>query len=70
MEDFKAAWAIDADALRAISARYDIDIKIYGFESGMKFNQDIEIVKGKIIKDDEIQFDNYQWECINPNLGG
>lgn len=70
LEDFKAAWAIDADALRAISARYDIDIKIYGFESGIEFNQDIEIVKGKIIKDDEIQFDDYQWECINPNLGG
>lgn len=70
LENFKAAWGIDAGALRVISARYDIDIKIYGFERGMEFNQDIEIVKGKIIKDNEIQFDDYQWECVNPNLGG
>ena len=70
LENFKAAWGIDADALRVISNRYDIDIKIYAFEAGMEFNQDIEIIKGKIIKDDEIKFENYQWECIEPNLGG
>ena len=46
------------------------DIKIYAFEAGMEFNQDIEIIKGKIIKDKEIKFENYQWECIEPNIGG
>lgn len=70
LENFKAAWGIDAEALRVISNRYNIDFKIYGFEAGMEFNQDIEIIKGKIIKDEEIKFDNYAWECINPNLGG
>lgn len=70
LKNFKAAWGIDTDALRTISKRYNIDIKIYGFECGMEFNQDIEIIKGKIIKDEEIKFENYQWECINPDLGG
>lgn len=70
LENFKAAWGIDTDALRTISKRYNIDIKIYGFERGMEFNQDIEIIKGKIIKDEEIKFENYRWECINPDLGG
>lgn len=70
LEDFKAAWGIDVDALRTISKRYNIDIKIYGFERGMEVNQDIEIVKGEIIKDREIEFNNYIWECINPMLGG
>lgn len=70
LENFKAAWGIDADALRLISNRYNIDIKIYAFEAGMEFNQDIEIIKGKIIKDKEIKFTNYQWECIEPNIGG
>lgn len=70
LKNFKAAWGIEADALRAISSRYDIDIKIYGFESGMQFNQDIEIVKGRILKDNEIQFKDYIWECIDPELGG
>lgn len=70
LENFKAAWGIDTEALRVISAKYNIDFKIYGFESGMEFNQDIEIIKGQIIKDDEIKFDDYIWECIEPNLGG
>ena len=70
LENFKAAWGIDADALRVISARYGIDLKIYGFECGMEFNQDIEIIKGIIVKDEEIKFDDYQWECIEPGIGG
>lgn len=70
LENFRAAWGIDADSLRVISNRYNIDIKIYAFEAGMEFNQDIEIVKGKIIKDEEIKFKDYVWECIEPNIGG
>lgn len=70
LKNFRAAWGIDADALRVISTRYDIDFKIYAFECGMEFNQDIEIVKGKIIKNEEITFDNYYWECIEPEIGG
>lgn len=70
LEDFKAAWGIDAEALRVISKRYDIDFKIYAFESGMEFNQDVEIIKGKIVKDEEIKFKDYVWECIEPNIGG
>lgn len=70
LENFKAAWGIDTEALRVISKRYSIDFKIYAFESGMEFNQDIEIIKGKIVKDEEIKFKDYVWECIEPNIGG
>ena len=67
---FRAAWVIEAEQLAKISKEYNIDFKIYGFEQGMEFNQDIEIIKGKIIKDKEIKFDNYNWDCICPKLGG
>lgn len=70
LENFKAAWNIDTEELRTISEKYSIDIKTYGFERGMEFNQDIEIVKGKIIKDKTIKFKDYIWECIEPELGG
>lgn len=70
LKKFKAAWNINADELRKISETYNIDIKVYGFECGMKFNQDIEIIKGKIIKDVVITFTDYEWECIEPNIGG
>lgn len=36
----------------------------------MEFNQDVEIYKGEIIKNVEIEFDDYMWEFINPNMGG
>ncbi len=36
----------------------------------MEFNQDVEIYKGEIIKNVEIEFDDYMWECITPNMGG
>src|SRR5690625_3976674 len=70
IESFKQAWGVDADSFAEISKQYEIDIKIYVFERGMEFNQDIEIHKGEIIKDNEIKFDEYEWECLYPNLGG
>ncbi|MEW4071696.1 hypothetical protein [Bacillus cereus] len=53
-----------------MSKEYNVDIKIYIFGRGMEFNQDVEIYKGEIIKNVEIEFDDYMWECINPNIGG
>lgn len=67
---FKAAWGIEVKTLSEISEKYNIDFKIYAFEMGMQFNQDIEIIKGKIIKNEEITFDDYAWECIDPIMGG
>ena len=70
IDSFKQAWAVDAPELAEISKRFDVDLKIYTFEKGMQFNQDIEIHKGEIIKDNEIKFNDYDWECLFPNLGG
>lgn len=70
LEGFKAAWEIDPAPLAVLSKRYNVDIKIYAFECGVEFNQDIEIHKGEVIKDLVIEFDDYKWECINPNIGG
>lgn len=70
LEDFRAAWGIDANVLACISSEFNIDFKILGFESGMEFNQDVEIIKGEIVKDENIKFNDYKWECIRPHIGG
>lgn len=70
LKNFKAAWGIDEKRLAIISEAFNIDLKIYGFEKGLEFNQDIEIVKGEIVKNKKIKFKNYQWECTNPEIGG
>lgn len=64
------AWGIDAEQLLNVCKKYNVDMKIYAFERGMEFNQDIEIVNGQIVKDEEIKFDDYRWECICPTMGG
>lgn len=70
MLDEKFAWGADAEELLALCKKYSIDMKLYAFEKGMEFNQDILIVDGEIRRDEEIKFEDYDWECICPTVGG
>ena len=70
IHNYQTAWAIDVEGLSNLSKEYQIDLKIYAFERGMEFNLDVEIHNGAIIKNDEITFNDYDWECIEPSLGG
>ena len=71
LEDFKQAWAALADNYTEISSKFDVDIKIFTFEMGMKFTQEIEISKGEIIKDIVNEnFTNYSWDVPFSRLGG
>ncbi len=71
----KQAWAFiacDEDRQRweEISAQYRLDIRLYGFERGMEFCEEVEIVDGKVVKDSEIKYADWAWECPMPGLGG
>lgn len=68
--EYRSAWGIDVVGLVNLSKEFNIDFKILGFELGMEFNQDVEIIKGEVIKNEEITFDDYEWECIRPHIGG
>ena len=68
--EYKSAWGIDVVGLVNLSKEFNIDFKILGFELGMEFNQDVEIIKGEVIKNEEITFDDYEWQCIRPHIGG
>ena len=71
LQDFKQAWAAIAENYQEISSKFDVDIKIFTFEKGMKFTQEIEISKGNIIKDiRNDKFSNYEWDVPFNNLGG
>lgn len=71
LEDFKQARAASADNYTEISSKFDVDIKIFTFEMGMKFTQEIEISKGEIIKDIVNEnFTNYSWDVPFSRLGG
>lgn len=68
--DAEFAWGISAEELLNSCKQYNVDMRIHAFERGIQFNQIIEIVDGKITKDVEVKFDDYDWDCICPNIGG
>ena len=70
LDNFKQTWRVIPENYQEISSKFDIDIKIFTFECGMEFTQEIEISKGEIIKNVCYEYDNYQWEVPFSNLGG
>lgn len=66
----KAAWNIEEQPYIEMSKKYNLDFRVYGYEMGMEFNKEIEIVEGEITTYRLIQFKDYKWECPDPKLGG
>lgn len=71
IDGFKQAWAItEAEPYLNLAKQYDIDMRIYVFERGMQFNQELVIEDGEVKKFVDITFDDYEWECVFPHMGG
>lgn len=68
--DAKFAWSIDVKGLQKACQKFKVDMRMFGFELGMEFNKEVEIIDGEITMDDEITFNDYRWECPCPNMGG
>ena len=75
--DVKQAWAFDAghesndlETWKNISKKYNIDIRLFGIECGMQFTQEIIIVRGRKAIVNEWQYEDWDWECPFPNMGG
>lgn len=67
----KSAWDLPIDEIVEVANLYHIDVKGYMFESGMCFERDFEVDRnGNIIKNLDIKHDDYDWDSINPLLGG
>lgn len=67
---FEAAWNVSAEDLKTVCQTYDIDMKVEAYERGMQFGQLIEILNGEITRDELIKYDDYDWDCPCPTLGG
>ena len=70
IDGFRAAWGVEFEPYVAFSKKYGLDIKIFGSEQGMQFEQCIEIVNCKLVKDEEYRYEDWDWEAVNPNMGG
>jgi len=67
---FKQAWGIRADEFVPISKKYNLDFRFNGYEGGMCFEELVEIINGEITKDETIEYEDWNWECPRPDLGG
>lgn len=66
----KAAWNVDETPYIEMSKMYNVDFRVYGYEMGLEFNREIEIVEGRLVTNRRIKFKDYKWECPDPTLGG
>ena len=70
MCNFKAAWVINPLELLDVCKEYGIDMRIYAYERGVQFEQEMCIENGELVIDRSIGYDDYKWESANPTLGG
>lgn len=69
----KQAWEIRSEDWLAIAKKYEVDIRLYGIESGAGFTQTVEIINGEITVDEITDYKNYAdfiWKCPLPWIGG
>ena len=67
---FHGAWGIDLDAFETYAKKYGVDIKIVGYERGMEFVEWAEFLRDGQVKEKTERFDDWDWDCPWPNLGG
>lgn len=68
--EFKQAWGVEVEDWVRYSQDYNLDVRIFAWECGMEFGEDIEIIKGDITKCNGIHYDNWGWDCPMPTYGG
>lgn len=66
----KQAWNFEPGDFIYISKTYNLDLRITGFESGMGFDQEIEVINGVVTIAKSNEYNDYWWECPCPTLGG
>ncbi len=75
--DVKQAWGFDTGRetedlanWKAISDEYNVDIKLFGIECGMEYTQEIIIIRGRKPVENIKKYEDWEWDCPFPNMGG
>lgn len=69
---FKQAWDIKSNEYQNIADKYDLDIHIFAYESGLGFTREVEIVHHELNKDitNDYEYQDYQWNVPFTSIGG
>lgn len=75
--NIKQAWSFtpqgweDRRKWQAIAKKYDLDIKLFGIESGTCFAQELICFRdGERTIRNHIEYEDWDWECPFPRMGG
>jgi len=68
--DFQQAWNIREEEWVELSCKYGINFRLYGFECGGEFCREVEVLDGKLTIDKTIRYNDWDWECPMPMMGG
>ena len=70
IDNFIQAWGVIPEDYLEFSKKYGVDIKIFAFEQGLEYSQEVEIINGVIVKNVKRKYGNYQWDVPFSKLGG
>ena len=70
IDDFNAAWSLKDAGWIEHAMKYNIDIRIFGFEHGMEFSQILTISREGEADCKTTEYSDWFWDCPFPNLGG
>lgn len=72
--NIKQAWSFISreklDEWKTISDKYNLDLKLFGVESGAEVIEEVIIIKGQSPITNTIHFENWKWDCPFPCMGG
>ena len=69
--ELKQAWGwFDEEFYKSLSDKYNIDIRLIGWEMGMEYKGELEVLRGHDPTYKETKYDDWRWEAECPLLGG
>lgn len=74
IDNFTCAWGMEPEPYLEKAKRYNLDIKMFGWERGLQFEQLIEIGRtGELLRNEchsYSDFGEWMWNSAHPGLGG
>ena len=68
--NYSEAFRIHANDWLKIAKEYNVDVKGVFAEGGSEFAQQLLIENGEIVMNEELYYDDWDWDFPFPNLGG
>jgi hypothetical protein len=70
IDNFIQAWGVIPENFLVFSKKHGVDIKIFAFEQGLEYSQEIEITNGAITRNIKSKYVDYKWDVPFSKLGG